>query len=54
VEPGINEGAPLVYNGVMYPGNPADVIQAIDADSVSNLWLRTGPVPPAMLRLRRH
>src|SRR5262245_26166028 len=31
MEPGINEMTPLVYNGVMYLGNPGDVIQAIDA-----------------------
>ena len=26
MEPGINEMTPLVYNGVMYLGNPGDVI----------------------------
>src|SRR4029450_145490 len=31
MEPGINQMTPLVYNGVMYLGNPGDVIQAIDA-----------------------
>ena len=31
MEPGINQATPLVYNGVMYLGNPGDVIQAIDA-----------------------
>src|SRR5438874_10396295 len=30
MEPGANEATPLVYNGVMYLGNPGDVIQAID------------------------
>ena len=28
MEPGTNEATPLVYNGVMYIGNPGDVIQA--------------------------
>src|SRR5439155_14124299 len=31
MEPGANEATPLVYNGVMYVGNPGDVIQALDA-----------------------
>ena len=31
MEPGGNEATPIVYNGVMYLGNPGDVIQAIDA-----------------------
>ena len=31
MEPGINQATPLVYNGIMYLGNPSDVIQAIDA-----------------------
>ena len=30
---GRQQGTPLVYNGVMYMPNPADVIQAIDAVS---------------------
>ena len=31
MEPGLNEITPIVYNGVMYLGNPGDVIQALDA-----------------------
>src|SRR5688572_18915280 len=31
MEPGVNQVTPLIYNGVMYMGNPGDVIQAIDA-----------------------
>jgi alcohol dehydrogenase (cytochrome c) len=38
MEPGINEAAPLIYKGVMYLGNPNDVIQAIDAASGEVLW----------------
>jgi alcohol dehydrogenase (cytochrome c) len=38
MEPGINEATPIVINGVMYLGNPGDVIQAIDAASGELLW----------------
>jgi alcohol dehydrogenase (cytochrome c) len=36
--PGINEATPIVYNGVMFLGNPNDVIQAIDAATGEVLW----------------
>src|SRR5690606_41483355 len=29
--PGMQEGTPLVYDGIMYFPNPSDLIQAIDA-----------------------
>ncbi len=35
---GINEAGPLIHNGVMFLGNPNDVIQAIDAASGDLLW----------------
>src|SRR5215510_6635359 len=38
MEPGINQITPLVYKGVMYLGNPGDVIQAIDAASGDLIW----------------
>jgi alcohol dehydrogenase (cytochrome c) len=38
MEPGINESTPIVHNGVMYLGNPADVIQALDASNGDLLW----------------
>jgi alcohol dehydrogenase (cytochrome c) len=38
MESGINEGTPLVYRGVMFLGNPNDVIQAIDAGTGDLLW----------------
>ena len=38
MEPGINEATPIVYKGVMYLGNPNDVIQAIDAATGELLW----------------
>jgi alcohol dehydrogenase (cytochrome c) len=46
MEPGANETTPLVYNGVMYVGNPRDVIQAIDAASGDLLWEYRRPLPP--------
>ena len=38
MEPGINEATPIIYKGVMFLGNPNDVIQAIDAASGEILW----------------
>jgi alcohol dehydrogenase (cytochrome c) len=45
MEPGINQATPLVYNGVMYLGNPGDVIQAIDAASGDLMWQYRHPLP---------
>jgi len=36
--PGMQEGTPLVYKGVMYFPNPSDLIQAIDAATGDLLW----------------
>src|SRR5687768_11642810 len=36
--PGIQEGTPLVYDGVMYFPNPSDLVQAIDAANGELLW----------------
>jgi PQQ-dependent dehydrogenase (methanol/ethanol family) len=36
--PGMQEGTPLVHDGVMYFPNPSDVIQAFDAASGDMLW----------------
>src|SRR5688572_4199161 len=47
MEPGINQATPLVYNGIMYLGNPSDVIQAIDASNGDLLWEYRHPLPPA-------
>jgi len=38
MEPGINEGTPLIYKGVMFLANPGDVVQAIDATTGTLLW----------------
>ena len=45
MEPGINQATPLVYNGVMYLGNPGDVMQAIDAASGDLMWEYRHPLP---------
>jgi len=36
--PGLQQGTPLVYDGVMYMPNPRDVIQAIDAGTGDLVW----------------
>jgi alcohol dehydrogenase (cytochrome c) len=36
--PGMQEGTPLVYAGVMYFPNPSDVVQAFDAATGDLLW----------------
>lgn len=38
LEQGIQEGTPLVHNGVMYFPNPKNVVQAIDAVTGDLLW----------------
>jgi alcohol dehydrogenase (cytochrome c) len=50
MEAGINEATPIVYKGVMFLGNPNDVIQAIDAATGDLLWQyrRTLPSQEAM------
>jgi alcohol dehydrogenase (cytochrome c) len=46
MESGINEATPIVYKGVMFLGNPNDVIQAIDAASGDLLWQYRRNLPP--------
>src|SRR4051812_38458370 len=36
--PGIQEGTPLVYRGVMYFPNPSDYVQALDARTGDLKW----------------
>ena len=36
--PGLQQGTPLVYDGVMYMPNPRDVIQAIDGATGNLVW----------------
>jgi len=45
MESGTNEATPLIYNGVMYLGNPGDVIQAIDAATGDLMWEYRQPPP---------
>jgi alcohol dehydrogenase (cytochrome c) len=45
MQPGVNQATPLVYGGVMYLGNPGDVIQAIDAATGDLLWEYRHPLP---------
>jgi alcohol dehydrogenase (cytochrome c) len=45
MEPGINEMTPLIYNGIMYLGNPGDVVQALDATNGDLLWEYRHPLP---------
>src|SRR5436305_13991086 len=48
MEAGANEATPLVYNGVMYLGNPGDVIQAIDAVTGDLMWEYRHPLPTGL------
>jgi alcohol dehydrogenase (cytochrome c) len=45
MEPGANEATPIVHNGVMYVGNPGDVIQAINAATGDLIWEHRHPMP---------
>lgn len=47
MESGSNEGTALVHDGVMFLGNPRDVIQAIDAASGDLIWEYRRQLPPA-------
>jgi alcohol dehydrogenase (cytochrome c) len=50
MSPGINQATPLVYNGVMYLGNPGDVIQAIDAVTGDLMWEYRHPLETTDMR----
>jgi PQQ-dependent dehydrogenase (methanol/ethanol family) len=43
--PGVQEGTPLVYDGVMYFPHPSDVTQAIDAATGDLIWEYRRPMP---------
>ena len=45
MEPGANEATPIVHDGVMYVGNPGDVIQAINATTGDLIWEHRHPMP---------
>src|SRR5690606_1259603 len=42
---GVQEGTPLVYDGVLYMPHPGDLIQALDAASGELLWEHRRPLP---------
>src|SRR4051812_11427540 len=46
MEPGLNEITPIVHDGIMYLGNPGDVIQALDATNGELIWTYRHPLPP--------
>jgi PQQ-dependent dehydrogenase (methanol/ethanol family) len=46
LEPGPQEGTPLVHDGVLYFPNPGDVIQALDAASGDLIWEHRRSLPP--------
>src|ERR1700679_1365292 len=46
MESGINEATPIIHNGVMFLGNPNDVVQAIDAGNGELLWQYRRNLPP--------
>src|SRR5947207_10326498 len=43
--PGLNEITPIVHDGVMYLGNPGDIIQAIYAGTGELFWEYRHPLP---------
>lgn len=49
LEPGIQEGMPLVYRGTMYFPNPNDITQALDAATGDLLWEHRRRLPGDLL-----
>lgn len=45
LEPGPQEGTPLIHDGVLYFPHPGDIIQAIDAASGELIWEHRHPQP---------
>ena len=45
---GLQEGTPLVHDGIMYMPNPLDIIQAIKADSGEQIWQYRRQLPKDM------
>ena len=43
--PGVQEGTPLVHDGVMFMPNPNDIIQALDAATGDAYWQYRRPLP---------
>ena len=51
--PGIQQGTPLVYDGVMYMPNPSDVIQALSAVTGDLLWEHRRKLPEDLRQYMR-
>ena len=45
LNPGVQEGTPLVHDGVMYFPHPSDITQAIDAATGDLIWEYRRPMP---------
>jgi alcohol dehydrogenase (cytochrome c) len=45
LNPGVQEGTPLVYDGVMYFPHPNDITQALDAATGDFIWEYRRPMP---------
>jgi alcohol dehydrogenase (cytochrome c) len=45
LNPGVQEGTPLVYDGVMYFPHPSDITQALDAATGDFIWEYRRPAP---------
>jgi PQQ-dependent dehydrogenase (methanol/ethanol family) len=45
LNPGVQEGTPLVYDGVLYFPHPSDITQAIDAVTGDLIWEYRRPAP---------
>lgn len=45
LQPGVQEGTPLVYDGTMYFPNPNDITQALDAASGDLIWEHRRELP---------
>ena len=50
---GIQQGTPLVYDGIMYMPNPMDLIQALDAGTGDLIWEHRREVPPDLFQHMR-
>ena len=47
---GVNQPTPLVYDGVMYLANPANIIQALEADTGTLIWEYRRPLEGDLAR----
>ena len=52
MRPGMQEGTPIVYDGVMYMSTPGSGVDALDAASGELIWQYTRDFPPDQARRR--